>query len=273
MKLFIAEQCLESTNDQSLPSFSDYEGGGDEISRFHQAIIPSYRFQCCGNVTEWRVDVHPGGGRDDEEYTLNLQVWRPSPTLSSSISGNYNLIGNNRFTSISLTGGAVRVTPSPQDYIQFRPGDVLGFYVEEARDDSRGVVVLTEDSYTNEMVWYATISKSQILGCPVSVGRTGKLNRMLRGAPVIEIDTCKTLLLRNSQTVSVYIYDFSYNFALLQQHMTVLGQFPPLHHVLVPPLRLPQLFILRMLLLPFQLKPHHYPYLTLSDYIYIPLLL
>ena len=174
-----------------MPSFTDYGGGEGQIPRYHQAIVSSYQFQCCGNVTEWRIDVHPGGGKDNKEYTLNLQVWRPSPTVDSLSSGNYNLIGNNRFTSISLRDGVAQVTPSPQEYIQFRPGDVLGFYVEEAKDDDRGVVVLTTDSYTREIVWHADISNSQILGCPVSAGSTGTLNTILRGAPVIEIDSCK----------------------------------------------------------------------------------
>ena len=114
----------------------------------------------CGNITEWGVDVHQGGGGDQMEYTLDLQVWRPSPTVDDSTDGTgcYSLVGNNRFTSISLDIDQVaRVTPSPQDYIQFRPRDVLGFYVEEARDTNRGVVVLNGDDevrFTSELVWY-----------------------------------------------------------------------------------------------------------------------
>ena len=98
------------------------------------------------------VDVEPDGGNNNEEYTLDLQVWRPSPTIDQMDSGDYSLVGNNRFTSIFLSSGIAVVTPSPQDLIQFQPGDVLGFYVEEARDDnSKGVVILTTASYTNEL--------------------------------------------------------------------------------------------------------------------------
>jgi hypothetical protein len=132
------------------------------------------------------VDVEPGGGRDDGEYTLNFQVWRPSPTAGSGI---YSLVGNNRFSAISLSGNVAEVTPSPQDYIQFQPNDVLGFYVEEARDgNNRGVAVLTTDSYTNELVWYASAT-SQTVGCPISAGSGGDLNIMLQGAPVLSIST------------------------------------------------------------------------------------
>ena len=202
---------MQAGNGNSLPSFKDYEDGEGQIRRYHQAIIPSYRFQCCGNVTEWRVDVHPGGGKDNREYTLNLQVWRPSPRLDLSILGHYNLIGNNRFTSISLSDGAALVTPLPRDYIQFRPGDVLGFHVEEARDDNRGVVVLTTDSYTRDTVWHAGIPTSHILGCPVSVGNGGTLNTVLYGAPVIEIDTGTLLIVENFNS---YMSEFSEHYNL-----------------------------------------------------------
>ena len=99
--------------------------------------------------------------------------------------GCYSLVGNNRFTSISVSGGVARVTPSPQDYFQFRPGDVLGFYVEEAKTSSDiynpGVVILTsyEDitGFTSELVWHAsiapTMATSQNGDCPYSVGRNG----------------------------------------------------------------------------------------------------
>ena len=130
--------------------------------------------------------MESGGGNDDMLYTLNLQVWRPSPSSSSE----YYLVGNNRFSAISLSDNVAVVTPSPQDYIQFRPGDVLGVYVEEARDgNNRGVVVLTDSSFTNEIVWQASVASQDVPGCPVSVGSSGDLNTMIRGAPVISIET------------------------------------------------------------------------------------
>ena len=137
------------------------------------------------------MDVEPDGGNDNRRYTLNLQVWRPSPTVDQMDNGEYSLVGNNRFTSVSLSGGVAVVTPSPQDRIQFQPGDVLGFYVENARDDNnKGVVVLATTSYTSELVWYASISQI-VAGCPISVGSGGDLNTLLRGAPVISISTGK----------------------------------------------------------------------------------
>ena len=134
---------------------------------------------------------------DKGQYSLDLQVWRPSPTVDDSTgTGCYSLVGNNRFTSITFSDNLVRVTPSPpdQDYIQFQPGDVLGFYVEKARDDNNGVVVLTSPtSFASERVWYAsiapTMATSQNGDCPYSVGSSGVLNTVKQAAPVISIAT------------------------------------------------------------------------------------
>ena len=179
---------MRGSGDQGLPSFQNYGFDGLRITLHHQAIIPSYEFQCCGNITEWGVDVQPGGGGDDMRYTLDLQVWRPSPTVDDSTgAGQYNLVGNNRFTSIPLDNDVAEVTPLSRNQVQFRSGDVLGFYVEEARTDGRGINVLTSASYSNERVWYASVTTLNTMGSPVSAGGSGVLNTELRGAPVISI--------------------------------------------------------------------------------------
>ena len=194
------DECLETENENGLPTFKDYRGDGVEdnrIRRRRQAIIPSYKFDCddmCGNITEWGVDVHHGDDDHQNRYTLDLQVWRPSPTVDDSTgTGQYSLVGNNRFTSISLSDQVAIVTPSPQDYIQFQPGDVLGFYVEEARSDFDGVVVLISSSFTSEVVWFAsiapTLATSQIT---YSIGSSGDLDTLTRAAPVISIKTGKS---------------------------------------------------------------------------------
>ena len=126
---FPAEQnCLQTGNSNGLPSFQDYEDVNPRITLHQQAIITSYEFTCCGVITEWGVDVRPGGGRDNGEYTIDFQVWRPSPTTPQDDTlgtGYYSLVGNNRFSAIDLSNNVAQVTPSPQDYIQFRPGIVL----------------------------------------------------------------------------------------------------------------------------------------------------
>ena len=187
---------------ESPPSFQNYVAGDDDvvlttISLQQQAIMPGYKFTCdqttCGNITEWGVDVYPGGSNHQMVYTLDLQVWRPSPTVDDSTgAGCYSLVGNNRFTSISLSNQVAVVTPSPQDYIQFQSEDVLGFYVEEARNFNDGVVLVAGDNRARSTVWLANIAPSmaasQIGNCPYSVGSNGVLNTPIRGvAPVISI--------------------------------------------------------------------------------------
>ena len=49
--------------------------------------------------------------------------------------------------------------------------------------------MLTTDSYTNELVWYASATSQTVAGCPISVGSGGDLTSMLQGAPVISIST------------------------------------------------------------------------------------
>ena len=150
----------------------------------------------CGKITEWGVDVHPGGGKSQNEYTLDLQVWRPSPTVNDSTgAGQYSLVGNNRFTAISLSDQVARLTLKTS-YIQFQPGDVLGFYVEEARGNNDGVVVLTNSSFTSEVVWFASIAPTLATSqSTYSIGSSGELNTSTRAAPVISIGTGERLFI------------------------------------------------------------------------------
>ena len=130
-------------------------------------------------------------------YTLDLQVWRPSPTVETT--GCYSLVGSNRFTSVPLNDRVALVTPLPQERIQFQPGDVLGFYVESTRGGDRGVVILNDlseqgdNGYETEEVWHADISNAVVpnFNCPFSVGSAGVLNTFTRAAPVISISYCK----------------------------------------------------------------------------------
>ena len=146
----------------------------------------------CGNITEWGADLQPGGNPHDMEYTSVFQVWRPSSTVDDSTgTGCYSLVGSNRFSAIDLSDGVAQETLLPQDYIQFRPGDVLGFYVEDAEDDNDGVVILTNpSSFTSELVWYASIAPT--MATAYSVGSSGVLNTLTRAAPVISISTGKS---------------------------------------------------------------------------------
>ena len=146
------------------------------------------------------MDVNPGKNGGEDEYILDLQVWRPSPTVRTT--GCFSLVGNNRFTSVLVSGGVARVTPLPQNRIQFQPGDVLGFYVESNRRNnaaSRGVVTLSDyrtagdRGFETEEVWYANIGNIAAAGsdCPYAVGSNKVLKSSTNAAPVISVSMGK----------------------------------------------------------------------------------
>ena len=184
-----------------MPSSEDARDADnrDLISISHQAIIPSYNFTCdtvCGNITQWEVDIRGNGM--NRMYTLDLQVWRPSPSAARDPSGSgcYSLVGNNKFTTTLGRGmmNVARFNPSPQDRIQFRPGDVLGFYVDGpgARGPSMNNVrvnALRTDRFTSELVWYGRITSpnSKNGNCPYTVGPNGDLSASTAAAPIISI--------------------------------------------------------------------------------------
>ena len=187
------DSCLK-TNGLGLPVFQGYDGGPDRrIHHQHQAIIPSYKFNCCGNITEWGVDLSPERENKSKTFNFILQVWRPSPTIQTDSC--YSLINDYRITSIVInqTGPVATVTPPPQNQLQFEPGDVLGFYVEShgsgSSDDDNGVIVLNNGSHTSELVWHGRITSltSQSGGCPYRVGTSGLLSTSTHAAPVISI--------------------------------------------------------------------------------------
>ena len=133
--------------------------------------------------------MQPDGSRFDEVFTLDLQIWRPSPTVETT--GCYKLVGNNSFTSVELRNRVARVTPLPQQGIKFQPGDVLGFYVESSQKEG-GVVLLSDlniggdNRYETEEVWYARRPGfSSISSCPYPVGSSQILSTFTRAAPVI----------------------------------------------------------------------------------------
>ena len=121
----------------------------------------------------WGADVYPG--QSWRNYTVDFQVWRPSPTVDSTDTACYSLVGNNRFTLISIHSFLARATPLPQDYIQFQPGDVLGFYMESDEDASDDIIRgqelwLIEATIERQSQWHSRIEPNEAThlreGCP-----------------------------------------------------------------------------------------------------------
>ena len=205
VNLFIvyhAAHSLVTHNGVGPPELRNYDLSRVKNNRLplnHQPIVTTYKFDSCGNITKWAADVYS----DDQMYSIDFQVFRPSPTVDDSTgTGCYSLVGSNRFTSISLSSGIVQVTPSPQDYIMFQPQDVIGFYVRSASilrpsgEIPNGLVLQTSPSrFTSELVWYNSRPPQLILfkidACSYSVGHNGFLASSTRAAPVISVDISK----------------------------------------------------------------------------------
>ena len=142
------------------------------------------------------MDLSPA--EENVTFDFDYQVWRPSPTVNTTGCSIYSLVNNFFVASISIPVSpadelVAKVTPSPQDQLQFQPGDVLGFYVEsEGRfNQDDGVVLLNSGSHTSELVWFASIDTTaqtfQSGSCPYPVGIIGVLDSLTRAAPVISM--------------------------------------------------------------------------------------
>lgn len=193
MKTWVVGQaCHRTCNQYGLPELKNYQDTGLKsavIPSHHQAIIPSYVFECYGNITEWGFT-----STTDDIYAIIFQVWRPSPAVDTT--GCYSLVGSNRFTALSLDNDVAVVTPLPQERIQFQPGDVMGFYMESARGDGRGVVVVSDlrtqgdRGYETEQVWYATVPSIIINPdptCIYAVGLNRHLDTFTNVAPILSV--------------------------------------------------------------------------------------
>jgi hypothetical protein len=110
-------ECLQSNGQNFMQR--NYTGGRQSvIPRGSQALIPSYRFDCNGNIKEWLVSVasSPTVGLIE----IELQVWRPLNKTGLC----FNKIGGNIFT-VSSTVPVANFIPTEQ--IKFQSGDVVGF--------------------------------------------------------------------------------------------------------------------------------------------------
>ena len=188
--------CIQGT----FPSFLTLPT--DIIAPGHQAIIPTYTFNCCGNITEWQINVHVHMHMY-MDYSLwylqhvDFQVWRPSPTVNTT--GCYSLVGHNEFSNVTLIGEIATATPPQHNQIQVQPGDVVGFYL-----DADGAHVNTEPVYSNMMVWFGRVEtgENQNSACPHPIARSGGLDSSINGAPLITVSLCR--LPKNTYNVHVW---------------------------------------------------------------------
>ena len=189
----LAQQCFQS----ALPfdQLRDTDSDPVRLPNGRQAIVTSYQFQCCGDITAWQTYVERSGAKyENGVYTIHFQVWRPSPTVGSDGAGCYSLVGENRFTSIRLINRVVSETPEPTNIISVQPGDVVGYYVLSSERDDDGIQMDSNDDSIN--IYYNEDNGGNPISlgpdsCQVSVGFQGLLTEFTSAAPQLSIDISK----------------------------------------------------------------------------------
>ena len=200
LNIYCFADCLMATDGtRPLPNFVRPGGGGEE--RFEvtpvQVIIPSYQFDCYGQVTEWRAYVEGSGGGhfDNQPYSITFQVWRPS----SPPDGQYTIVGLNDFSPISLADpgtadrGIVTGIPLESERIEVQPGDVVGFYLESSRSTGDGIQFAKPSDnaspYAAETVWFGSTRCSTL--DPPCVYSVDDFSSMTNLAPLITVTVGK----------------------------------------------------------------------------------
>ncbi len=152
------------------------------------AIIPTYTFNCCAYVTEWRTIVQPGGGgHRDDVYSVGFQVYRPSAEGNEC----YYQVGMNNFATVTVTDGYITEPVQPSDYISVQPGDIVGISVASTNGGDEGVQL--EEPLNNNKVYY--ISSYSIVanpGCFFSLNGSSVFT-MTMAAPMLSVTLGKSV--------------------------------------------------------------------------------
>ena len=183
------------SSDPDDPPLNDDNNRGLPASPAVQAIIPTYKFDCnCVNITSWETYLQPGGRNyyRARVYDMTFQVWRPSPTVTSSngYEGCYSLVGENVFTSFTFSeGGFVQLSPTPPSIITAQSGDVVGYYTNSRDGDNQGIQLDKKKDYNQNIVWYKMEMNSLRTNKELSVGSGGTLTVSTRAAPMLKVST------------------------------------------------------------------------------------
>ena len=223
MTHYIGQECLQSNSNNGVPPTQLYGMRRSIILPGYQAIIPSYQFQCYGNITQWVVAMRSAGTEDCHTIDIELQVWRPSTIGNSHSRRFYNKVGaNTLILSVRTTLRIVQRHFDPYQQIEVAPGDVLGFQIfnpedgdenhcnerirEEEDDIDIGVVTLNyiSGTKTNEEVWDAYTNNRVNGRASVDVGSNGTLNRLTDAAPVISASVIVLNISTSKTTTSVH---------------------------------------------------------------------
>ena len=181
-----AQECLQPADSRGRPiPFENTKGLTDSLPNNLQAIITSYQFQCCGNITAWQLYVSSRRTCHKCMNIIHFQIWRPTPSVTTD--GCYSLVGEDRYANASLHERQ-RVTLEHANFITIQPGDVVGFYTQRER-------LLLDRDYVDETIWFSTEvgSNPPRVGeiCPHPVGRDRELSRPSNAAVLLSVAVSK----------------------------------------------------------------------------------
>ena len=161
-----------------------------------QALVSTYTFTTCGNITTWQTYLRPEIGIS--QYLIRFQVWRRDTRPDNAAV--YFLVGQNSFSSANrldlrfsslFSSGVITLA----NQITVRPGDVVGYFLaSSSRDTDQDVAeegILLDSSYSDDIVWFRTLFENNDTPKQLTIGEDGDLNRGVRAAPVLSVDVCE----------------------------------------------------------------------------------
>ncbi len=164
-----------------------------------EAIIPTYTFNCCANVTEWSTIVQPGGGgHSNGVYSVGFLVYRPIGTANRC----YSEVGKNNFPSVTVSNGFITEPVQPSDYITVQPGDVAGITIASTNGGNEGIQL--DETLNNNRVYYtATDSLAALIpgSCPTTDGGT---YTRVTAAPMLRVSLGKSQSMMRLCILSIF---------------------------------------------------------------------
>ncbi len=195
----VGQSCLQPESQPYVEFNDDYdEDGGDNgedsgedsgvpsLPGGTQAIVTTYQFHCCGNITSWRAYKLPGN------VSVVFQVWRPLSDGCYSLVGWTNCTrgGLLNFQSYEFNDNLVGVDLEPSDVISFQPGDVVGYLTLGVSDNDEAGIQLN-NTYDQDIIWYSNEFTSLRPGRQCLHSDDKVLSAFTNAVPVISVGFCK----------------------------------------------------------------------------------
>lgn len=131
----------------------------DYIFDVCNVIVTSYKFEKCGNITQWNVTVHHNLNHT-VIFWFQVQVWRLVQTLPQTC---YSLVSKSHKVTFSVILSKNNSSGNQRqinDGLEVKPGDMVGFLVSGPVKDVSIAVNTTDQGGTTEWCDYAVPKRS-----------------------------------------------------------------------------------------------------------------